>query len=220
MKTIGLLGRMAAGKSTVASLFAEHGGAVIDADRLAHEVLDETAVRAEIVARFGAGVLAADGAVDRRRLAAIVFGAGPGPAAALADLEAIVHPRVHARIETALAVLRSRPAADGTAEVVAVLDVPLLVKAGWHAACDAIVRVECEEGVRRARLAARGIDPAAQAARDAAWEAQGPGRLPGGDSAAARPAEYRVDTSGDLAYTQSQVDRIWRSLTAGEAVGD
>lgn len=217
MKTIGLLGRMAAGKSTVASLFAEHGGVVIDADRLAHEVLDETDARAEIVARFGAGILAADGAVDRRRLAAIVFGPGPGPAAALADLEAIVHPRVHARIGSALAALRSRTAA---ADVVAVLDVPLLVKAGWDAACDAIVRVECEEGVRRARLAARGIDPAAQAARDAAWEAQGPGRLPGGDAAAVRPAEYRVDTSGDLAYTQAQVDRIWRSLTAREAAGD
>lgn len=213
MITIGLQGRMAAGKSTVARRFGELGGHVIDADALAHEVLDEADAKAAIGARFGAEVLTAEGRVDRARLAALVFGTTPAHAAALADLEAIVHPRVHRRIEAALASIRSAGECDAAGGPVAVLDVPLLVRAGWDRVCDAIVRVECEDGVRRERLARRGVDAAQQAARDAAWGSQ-PAPPEGSEAAAARrPRTFSVDTSRDLAYTRTQVDRIWHSLT-------
>jgi len=213
MITIGLHGRMASGKSTVARRFGELGGHVVDADAIAHEVLEEPEAKAEIVARFGAGVLGAGGRIDRARLGSLVFGPTAAHAAALADLERIVHPRVHRRIERALAAIDAAAALDGPLETVAVLDVPLLVKAGWDRVCDAIVHVECADGSRRERLARRGIDAAQQAARDAAWEAQ---RSSTAGPDAARPGgrtTFTVDTSGDLAYTLGQVDRIWHTLT-------
>lgn len=205
MILVGLVGKMAAGKSTVARMFAARGAHVIDADLLAHEVLDEPEVGQALAARFGAGVRAADGRVDRGRLAAIVFAEHAAAEAALADLEAIVHPRVRERMEAALAAHRRGEAADGRTRVV-VLDVPLLVQAGWADPCDLVVVVECDEAVRLERLAARGIDAAQRAARDRAWSR-------GGDPRRAAPGKtVAVDASRDEAYTSSQVGRIWTNL--------
>lgn len=207
MLIVGLTGRIGAGKSTVARAFGDLGARVIEADALAHGVLDEPAVRDAVVARFGAGVLGPDGRVNRGALAARVFGVGPEHAAALEALESIVHPRVRALVDAEIAALEAAErwggSGQGSAEGrVVVLDVPLLVQAGWDAACDRIVVVECAEDVRRARLAARGWSPAQQSARDAAWERGA--RLPGNHARI-----VRVDASGDLAYTRAQVERIW-----------
>ena len=205
MIVVGLVGRMAAGKSTVARMFAALGAHVVDADAIAHEVLDDEDVRRAVADRFGAGVLAADGRVDRRSLGAIVFGGDERAALALADLEALVHPRVRERMQAALAAHRRAEAAGGGPRVV-VLDVPLLVQAGWADACDRIVVVECAEPVRRARLEARGLDAAQQAARDRAWDR-------GGDPRTAAPRKTSVvDASRDESYTLTQVDRIWAEL--------
>ncbi len=203
MIVVGLVGRMGSGKSTVARMFAALGAHVVDADAIAHEVLDEPEVRRQVVARFGAGVLAADGRVWRSALADVVFGPGADPAA-LADLEALVHPGVGARIEGVLAAHRRAEAAGGETRVV-VLDVPLLVQSGWADACDRIVVVECDEAVRRARLAARGLDPAQQAARDRAWSR-------GGDPRTAPEKTSTVDASAEEAYTRAQVGRIWHDM--------
>lgn len=216
MITIGLIGRIGAGKSTVARRFGEHGAFVIDADALAHEVLGEPDVRAEIAARFGAGVLSAAGGVDRARLAEAVFGPTPVHAAALEALEAIVHPRVHRRIEAALAAARE---AAGRPHALVVLDVPLLVRAGWDRVCDHLVVVECEDAVRRERLARRGVSPEQQAAREAAWEAgRGTASLEAASLEATAPpgrsGTFTVDTSRDLAYTHFQVDRILGELVS------
>jgi len=87
-----------------------------------------------------------------------------------------------------------------------VLDVPLLVQSGWAEACDVVVAVECEEPVRRRRLAARGLATEQVAAREKSWEAGVAGRpLAGGKVRA-------VDASGEAAYTRRQVDRIWAGL--------
>ena len=207
MIVIGLIGRIGAGKSTVAARFAAHGGHVVDADRLAHDVLEEPDARDEIVARFGTEVLDEAGRVRRSALAALVFGDAPEQSSALHDLEAIVHPRVRRRIAAAIDRLRAAEAADGTVRV-AVLDVPLLVQSGWAESCDLIVVVECADEVRHGRLAARGLTPAQIAAREAAWQR----------SYAAHPAPRQkmtaVDASVDPAYTFLQVDRIWDSLQA------
>jgi dephospho-CoA kinase len=196
MIVIGLVGRIGAGKSTVARRFAEHGAAVIDADRLAHEALADPAVVAEVVARFGAAVRDAAGRIDRSALARLVFGPTPAHDAALADLESIVHPRVRRRIEAALAA--------GSARVV-VLDVPLLMQAGWADLCTDLVVVGCEESVRRGRLAARGWSPEQIAARDRAWDRNFVPPRPG-------PTTWSVDASGNPAYTLIHVDEIWRAL--------
>lgn len=201
MIVVGIVGRPAAGKSTVARLLAERGGVVIDADRIAHDVLDGAEVRRELVERFGPAVLDADGGVSRPALAARVFGPTEQQAADLAALEGIVHPRVRQRILDRLAALGAGPRAGAT---VAVLDVPLLIQAGWDDLCDRLVLVDCDETERQRRLAARGWSAADRTARDRGWQRNY--RPP--------PAEKttRVDASAGEAYTRAQVDLFWASL--------
>lgn len=208
MIVIGLIGRIGAGKSTVAARFAALGARVIDADRIAHQVLEEADVRRQVADRFGPEVLDADGRVRRRAVAARVFGPTPEHAAALEALEAIVHPPVRRRIAAELAAARQQSLARPLRRDVVVLDVPLLVQGGWAEACDLLVVVECAEEVRRERLAARQWTAQEQAAREAAWDRK---------YAAARLPSHKiltVETSGDLAYTSSQVDRIWSGLSS------
>ena len=212
MILVGLSGKIAAGKSTVAKRFGELGAHVVDADALAHEVLEEADAKREIVARFGREVLGADGRVQRRVLAERVFGPTPAHAEALAALEGIVHPRVHRRIEQAVADVRSHERATGSHEPVVVLDVPLLVRAGWAGACDLVVHLECDEAVRRERLADRHVSPVQQAAREAAWQGHDATESTALPAGMPRQKTAAVDTSGDLEYTFSQVDRIWKEL--------
>jgi len=152
------------------------------------------------------------GQINRRQLADRVFGPAPAHAEALAALESIVHPRVHRRIAAALAALQSRPkhgTAGETAEkTVVVLDVPLLVQAGWADACDRLVLVNCPDEIRSQRLATRHWTAAEQEARETAWSRKYEATLlPPGKIAT-------VDTSGDLAYTWAQVDLIWSGLSS------
>ena len=205
MLIVGLIGRIGAGKSTVARMLAEHGADVIDADRIAHEELENEDVRGAIAARFGPGVVTSEGRIDRAAVAAIVFGSTPVHEAALRDLEAIVHPRVHCRIEESLDRLRGKPTPDGGRRIV-VLDVPLLVRAGWAHRCDRLVVVECDEAERRRRLAARGWSPEQRAAREAAWSrgAKVPEEL--------TAKIVRVDASANPSYTSGQIARIWDDL--------
>jgi dephospho-CoA kinase len=207
MTIIGLIGRIGAGKSTVARRFAAHGAHVIDADRIAHEVLEEPDVIRQIADRFGADVLDTDGRIRRRAVADRVFGPTPDHARGLEWLESLVHPRVRRRITAELAAVRARESGHG-GDAVVVLDVPLLVQAGWADRCDRLVEVTCEEEVRRQRLAARHWSLAEQEAREAAWNRK--------YAAAGLPAEKMatVDASRDLAYTWSQVDLIWSGLSS------
>ncbi len=200
---VGLVGMIGSRKTTVARRLAEHGAEVINADELAHEALDDPAVRQQLRSRFGAGIFATDGTVRRKQLAGLVFGPHADQAANLAALEALVHPWVRAAIERRLAA-----APPGG---IAVLDVPLLVQAGWHTHCDRLVQLVCEDPVRHARLAARGLSPADIAAREAAWRA---GFSP---AALAELPGWTVDTSADLAYTLAQVDRVWQELSRRSA---
>jgi len=207
---VGLVGRIGAGKSMVAREFAALGGHVLDADAIAHDVLDEPEPRAEIERLFGPGVVGVDGRIDRRALAAAVFG-GPEAAGRLAALEAIVHPPVRARIRGELERLGREAEVTGGIRV-AVLDVPLLVQAGWAAECDRLVVVECEESIRRARLAGRGWDATEQAARDASWERRFDARpLEPGKT---HVIDTSVDAGIDPAYTRNQVVRIWNAWLA------
>lgn len=208
MILIGIIGRIGAGKSTVARLLEAHGARVLDADRIAHDVLRDDDVKRAIETRFGEGVIAPSttagpGEVDRGALAAIVFGSGAAHRAALADLESIVHPRVHDRLEELLAGI-ARAERDGGTEQVVVLDVPLLVRGGWLDRCDHVLVLECPDEVRRARIATR-FTAGQIAAREASWNQQAP-------HSAFRGKTSTVDTSGDPAYTRLQIDRLWPGL--------
>jgi len=202
MIVIGLIGRIAAGKSTVARMFAEHGAEVIDADAVARTAFDEPAVRRAVVERFGPAVVADDGSLRRDILAERVFGPTDGHVAALEDLEAIVHPVVRRRIEARLEAIRGDEKSAAEPAVV-VLDVPLLVQAGWASRCDIVVRVVCDDAVRAGRLAARKLSVQQQRDRDAAWSR----RFREADV----PPEktVTVDATGDLAYTRIQVSHVW-----------
>jgi dephospho-CoA kinase len=141
MLRIGLSGGIGSGKSTVAQRFSELGAIVVDADRIAREVVEPgTPGLSQVVERFGPGILAADGAPDRAALGAIVF-ADPE---ARSDLEAITHPLIARRTRELLA---AAPA-DG----VFVHDVPLLVEKHMGAGYHLVVVVTAEETTRLERL--------------------------------------------------------------------
>ena len=212
MTTIGLIGKIGAGKSTVARRLEELGAQVIDADKIAHEVLAEADVKREVVVHFGASVLGGNGELQRQVLAERVFGLTPTHAAALAILEKIVHPRVRQRINGRLDHLQAAGQATGK-DAKVVLDIPLLLQAGWGDACDYLIRLECNETVRQERLKQRGWSDLQREARAAAWDRRAPGPLvPEGKITT-------VDTSGTLAYTLEQVDRFWSALHLGRLPG-
>ncbi len=143
---IGIVGGIASGKSAVAAEFGRLGCAVVDADAIARQALETPAIREAVVERFGPGVLAEAGRIDRRALAEIVF----GDAAKLEALNAIVHPFVLRRAEELIARHRRDPAVKAV-----VLDMPLLVEVGWADRCDRIVFVRCDRA-RRVERAGRG----------------------------------------------------------------
>jgi dephospho-CoA kinase len=186
---IGLTGGIGSGKSTVAALLAERGAAVVDADDLAHEVMEPgEPAYAAVVERFGSAVVAGDGRVDRRALAGVVF----ADDAARADLEAIVHPAVSVAMS-------ARIAEAGKTHQVVVAVVPLLVEAGWEIG-DAVVVVDCPEDIAVSRLVdERGMDPA-DARRRVAAQATREQRL-------AR-ADHVIRNDGSLADLRRQVDAL------------
>lgn len=190
MILIGLTGGIGSGKSTVASMLRERGAVILDADEFARG-----AVRAgtdgfrNVVARFGQSVVGADRELDRPVLASLVF----NDPAALADLEAMVHPEVRRMI------------ADGiqenldTANVVVLVN-PLLIEMGTHRDCDLVVVVSAEPETQVARSVARGMSEDDVRARIAA-------QLP--PEELARAADVIVDNEGSLRELQDQVDRLW-----------
>jgi dephospho-CoA kinase len=187
---IGITGPIGCGKSTVAGWLGERPGVVvIDADKVARDVLDrgEPALAA-VVERFGADLLR-DGELDRAALGQIVF----GDPAALRDLEAIVHPAVRPRILAAIA------EADRSGATAVIIEAIKLVEGGLAADCDQVWLVACDPAVQRARLIARGTAPDAAAQRIAA-QADIVGRIRG-------TVGRVIDSSGDLATTLQDAER-------------
>jgi len=192
---VGLTGGIASGKSTVAQRLVEHGALLIDADLLAREVVDPgTPGLAAVVARFGAGILAADGSLDRPALGRVVF-ADP---AARRDLEQIVHPAVRAR---AAELAESAP--DGS---VVVQMIPLLVETGQAEAFDLVVVIDVPESVQSQRLMIRdGLSSTEADARLGAQAARAE-RL--------AAADVVIDNSGLPDELRAAVDRFWAAQVA------
>lgn len=192
--SVALTGGIASGKSTVAGLLADHGALVIDSDVLAREVVAPgTPGLAAIVERFGPGVLAVDGSLDRARLGEIVF----GDEQARADLNAITHPLVRSRRAELMA------AAPRGSIVVSVI--PLLVETGLAGSFDAVVVVDLPSELQVARLQARnGFDLAAAQARVLAQASRA-------DRLAA--ATWVIDNSGSQEQLRIQVDALWEAMS-------
>jgi dephospho-CoA kinase len=194
---IGLTGGIGSGKSTVSALLAARGAVVIDADRIAREVVEPgTPGLAAVVQAFGSGVLRSDGSLDRPALAAVVF-ADPE---ARKRLDAIVHPLVRARSAELAAA-----APDGA---VVVHDVPLLVETGQAGSYDVVLVVEAAPEVRVDRLVRRGLTEEDARARIAVQATDEQRR------AVADAVVVNDGTPDDLA---GQVDRFWTERVAPAA---
>ena len=189
MLRIGLTGGIGSGKSTVAALLAQRGARVVDADRIAREVVEPgTPGLAAVAAEFGPGVLTADGALDRAALAAVVF----GDPRARARLDAVVHPRVRARAAELVA--------QAPPDAVVVQDVPLLVETGQAGSFDLILVVEADPCTRVARLVDRGLTAEDARARIASQAT---------DEQRRAVADVVLRNDGDRADLTAQVDRFW-----------
>ena len=189
MLRIGLTGGIGSGKSTVSALLAARGAVVIDADRIAREVVEPgTPGLAAVVGAFGEQVLRDDGSLDRPALAGIVF-ADPE---ARKMLDGIVHPLVRAR-----AAELAGAAPDGS---VVVHDVPLLVETGQAASYDVVLVVQADPELRVRRLLRRGLSEEDARARIAAQAT---------DEQRRAVADVVLDNDGTPAELEEQVDRFW-----------
>lgn len=193
MLLIGLTGGMAAGKSTVARRLARLGAVVVDADVLAREVVEPgTPGLAAVVERFGSEVTGESGALDRARLAALVF----DDAVARADLEAIIHPAVGAAFEERVAQLAAeRP------DAIVVHDVPLLAENGLAPRYHLVLVADAPEAVRIERaVRERGMTEDAARARIAAQAS---------DAQRRAVADVLIDTACAPEETTAAVDALW-----------
>jgi dephospho-CoA kinase len=197
-RLVGLTGGIGAGKSTVAGLMREKGATVVDADEVARAVVEPgQPALAALVARFGDGILDADGRLDRAALAAVAFADEDGRKA----LGEITWPAIGEEFER-----RIEAAPDGA---VVICDVPLLVESKAAAARPyvAVVVVEAPLEVRLDRLEARGI------ARD---DAQRRMAAQASDEERRAVATHVLDNKGDLDALARQVDEVWADLLTRE----
>ena len=195
MIVVGVTGGLGTGKSTVARMFAALGARVLDADVIAHEVMEPKRLAwRQIVETFGEEVLGEDGTIDRKALGERVF-RDPD---ARRQLERIVHPRVIRHLKEHLGKLKRNRRVK-----VVVLDVPLLVEAGLHGLADVLVVVTAPPEVQRERLLAKGVSGAAIAQRIAAQMEL---------SAKVALADEVIDNGDGLTRTRTQVSTLWNKL--------
>lgn len=198
MLLVGLTGGIGSGKSTVSAMLAELGAVVVDADAITRSLqVPGTAVFDAMVERFGPGIVAADGSLDRAAVAAIVF----TDEEARKDLEGIVHPAVGAEM------LRLLQEQAGTDRIV-VYDVPLLVESG-RTGYGAVIVVDVDPEIAIRRLVERrGMDEV-DARNRIANQAPRDQRL--------AVADKVIDNSGTIEDLQRQVEDVWRWLVEQQA---
>jgi dephospho-CoA kinase len=194
---VALTGNIASGKSTVAALFERWGATVIDADRLVREVqAPGTPVLEAIAARFGREYIGPHGALRRDALRGRVM----GDAAALAELNHIVHPEVLRRRAELEAAARAR------GDRIVLNDIPLLFEAADPSMFDAIILVDAPEPVRHARLVTeRGLSGEEAAQMLASQLPSGPKRS---------RSTFVIDNDGDLTRLERAAAQVWEALLA------
>jgi dephospho-CoA kinase len=147
---IGILGGIGSGKSTVAAEFAKLGCKVINADEIAHKLLNTLEVKKQIISLFGKDILDNAGKIHREKIAEIVF----SDAEKLSSLDNIIHPLVLAQVEQLIAQYNRQDSVKAI-----VLDMPLLMEVGWDKRCDKLIFVDCPWHIRADRAKKmRGFD--------------------------------------------------------------
>ena len=201
MLVVGLTGGIGSGKSTVSRLLAERGAVIVDADVAARKVVEPGGPAYQgVIDRFGEGIVAPDGTIDRPALAEIVF----NDPEARAGLEALTHPAVGVLISEQLA-------AEAATDHIVILDVPLLVESGRKGTAGVIV-VDCPPEIAVRRLVEqRGMDEA-DARRRVAAQVGREDRL--------AHADLVIDNAGSRETLEREVDNAWAwILGLNEALG-
>jgi dephospho-CoA kinase len=195
MLRLGLTGGIASGKSAVAAMLRELGFAVLDADALAHKLIEPgQAAYAEVIQEFGPSITDSSGRIDRSILGAMVFADG----AKLDRLNAIVHPRVAEVILSQFEVWRRAGVRDAV-----FVEAALLVESGIHTKLDGLVVVWCTPEQQLERLLARGLSETEACRRiDAQLPVQEKLRL----------ATEKIDCSGSLEQTRRQIEALAAKL--------
>jgi len=214
MLKVGLTGGIASGKSAVGEMFVALGAHLVQADRIAHSLMQPgEPVYNEVVRHFGRGVLNPDGSINRARLAEVAF----GPAAAEGDrasrveeLNRIVHPAViRSQEEWMQEMGRQDPRA------VAIVEAALILEAGVRERFDRLIVVTCNTEQRVARFAARQKIDLDAARKEVARRMAA--QLP--DEEKVKSADYVIDNSGKLDQTHAQAWQVWEKLQAEAGKG-
>ena len=201
MLRVALTGNIASGKSVAASMFAEMGATVIDADAVSHELLargSETAQK--VVEAFGPQILDSGGGIDRKKLGGIVF----SDPERRRLLDGLMHPAIREEIRR-----RIEAACEASSGAIIVVDAALVIETGSHRMFDRLIVVTCEPALQLARLMNR--DRLSEEEARARIEAQMP------PEEKVKLADYTIDTSGTVDRTREQVEAVYRDLRIQEA---
>jgi dephospho-CoA kinase len=194
---VGIVGGVGAGKSSIVRHLTTLRLFIIDADRIGHDVLLRSDVRDEVAAAYGPGVLNSAGAIDRQKVARLVFGSSAEHGHRRQTLNRIVHPRIHAEILTQL-----EQAPEHTDVII--LDAALLLEASWASSCDAVIFIDTPVELRRQRvLENRGWSADEHARREATQM---------GLSQKRAAARFVVDNSGTPEIAATQMEQALRHL--------
>ena len=186
-KVIGVTGGLATGKTTVADMFEEKGAFKIDADKIVHKLLVENEdVKQKIIDGFGSDILA-NGEIDRRKLARIVF----FDKDKLDKLCAVLHPEVIREV---------KQQTENSPKEVVVIDAPLLIETELHNFVDTVVVVTASYETQIRRATERGISE--EQAKNVIAN-----QLPLTETV--ELADYIIDNDGDLNKTKEGVDKVW-----------
>ena len=199
MLTIGLTGGIGSGKSVVADLLRQQGAAIIDADRLGHEAYTPNSEAwRQVLAAFGEGILTAEGEIDRRKLAAIVF----SDPAQLQRLNGIMHPLMAGMVQQRKVQLAEANAA------VAVVEAAVLFEAGWETLVDEVWTTVAPDDVVIERLRQRNGLSAQEASKRINSQMSSQDRI--------RRSDVVIENTSDLVALQHQVKTLWETRVKGK----
>jgi dephospho-CoA kinase len=194
MLRIGLTGNIAVGKSCVSARFAALGAAVIDADHISRELMEQGApVYSRVVKEFGTKILRHDGTIDRRRLGNIVFASEDKRRL----LESITHPAIHAAIDRKIAELEK-------ASKIIIVEAALMIETGGYREYDRLIVVSCSPAMQLSRLMTRDLLTESGAKTRIAAQ------MPTDEKVCF--ADYVIDASGSIESTMDQVNIIYKNL--------
>jgi dephospho-CoA kinase len=210
MLKVGLTGGIASGKSVVGEMFVSLGAHLIQADQIAHQLMQPgQSVYDEVIRHFGREVLDPDGSVNRAKLAEAAFGTGSksaeGKPSRIDELNRIVHPSVIRSQEGWMEEIgRQDPHA------VAIVEAALILEAHTADRFDRLIVVTCSDEQRVARFAARQKIDVETARKEVARRMAA--QIP--DEEKLKAAHYVIDNSGSLNHTRDQASEVWQKLRA------